>query len=451
MFYSNFLKSHLRDYILYFSIAILNNKTISYNDNGIMKDLFNKLFNLRTIERSKPWSGEENMKLTIKIKIVMIVLTILAVVTATLILYAKNTYGASLEVNLNMISSSENNDIKLVKQEEEVIYLSNERNGDFKILAFTDMHFDGMDKKAMDKTMEEFLNALEEERPDLVIFTGDIITAIFNQERAKTIADIMETYGIYWCAILGNHEGEHPLSFSRENLIKLWANTEKYPHCLVRSGPKDIFGYGNYVVNLLDPDHNLFQSLIFLDSGDYVAKEDGETLHISEKSYDYIKADQIEWYKEQINKLPVGTKSSLFIHIPLCEYAIGWDAIYDETSKTIRDTDDCKYFDGMQREAVCCSEYNSGLFAVMLSLGSTQAVYCGHDHVNDYSISYKGIMLNYLQASGYSTYGWNEVTETTTSVLEEQSLQGYTILEMKTDGECRITRKRYRKDQITSN
>ncbi len=386
------------------------------------------------------------MKLTLKSKIIIIVLAVLAVATITLFLYAKITYGATLEVNLNMISSRENYEIKIEKQEDEVTYLSKERKGDFKILAFADMHFDGMDKKAMDKTMEEFLNALNEERPDLVIFTGDTITAIFNKERAETLADIMETYGIYWCAILGNHEGEHQLAFSRENLINLWANDKKYPHCLVKSGPKDIYGYGNYVVNLLNADNNLIQSMIFMDSGDYVAEEDVKTLHVSEKSYDYIKADQIEWYKKQINKLPEGTKSSLFIHIPLCEYAIGWDAIYDETSKTITDTADCRYFDGMQREAVCCSEYNSGLFDVMVSLGSTQAVYCGHDHVNDYSILYKGIKLNYLEASGYSTYGWNEVTGTTTNVVEEQSLQGYTILEMKEAGECKITRKRYKKE-----
>lgn len=385
------------------------------------------------------------MKLTVQIKIVIIVLVVLVVTAVILFLYAKNKYGAKLEVDLSKITASKEYDVNIVKQEDEVTYLSKESGEDFKILAFTDMHFDGMDKIAMDKTMEEFLNAMNEERPDLVVFTGDIVTAIFNKERAKIFAEVMETYGIYWCTILGNHEGEHPLAFSRKNLIKLWANDKKYPHCLIQSGPKDISGYGNYVVNLLNADKKISQSLIFMDSGDYVTKEDVKALNVSEKSYDYIKADQIEWYKEKIKALPEGTKSSLFIHIPLCEYATGWDAIYDKSSQTMTDTEDCKYISGMQREKVCCSDYNSGLLDVMVSLGSTTAVYCGHDHVNDYSINYKGIELNYLQTSGYYTYVWKDTTGTKTMSVEKPFLQGYSTLVMKATGECLLTRARYQK------
>lgn len=377
-------------------------------------------------------------------KVVIIIFILLAAGVITLFLYAKNTYGKKLVVDFNIVEPNEKYDVNIVKQEDEVTYLAKESGGNFKILAFTDMHLDGMDKEAMDKTMNEFMNAMNKEKPDLVIFTGDIVTTIFNKERAELLAVTMEKYGTYWCTILGNHEGEHPLAFSRKNLIKLWENDKKYPHCLVQSGPEDISGYGNYIVNLLTTDNKISQSLIFMDSGDFVTKEDVETLKVSKESYDYIKADQIDWYKEKINALPEGTKSSLFIHIPLCEYATGWDAIYDKTSGAITDTDDCKYISGMQREKVCCSEYNSGLFDVLKSLGSTQAVFCGHDHVNEYSISYQGIDLNYLQPSGYRTYGWNDKTDTITMVLEEQSLQGYTILDIKKTGDYQINRVKYK-------
>lgn len=385
------------------------------------------------------------MKLSIKGKVFIIVLVLLSAAAGTLYLYAKNTYGAKLEVDLSKITSSVEYDVTIVKQVDQVTYLSKKSGEDFKILAFTDMHFDGINKKDMDKTRDEFLKAMNTERPDLVIFTGDIVTAIFNKQRAEMLANTMEAYGVYWCPVLGNHEGEHPLAYSRNNLIKLWSNDKKYPHCLVEAGPEEIHGYGNYVVNLLNTDNTISQSLIFMDSGNYVTKEDEKSLHVSEGSYDYIKADQIDWYKEQINALPEGTKSSLFIHIPLCEYAIGWNAIYDEASGTITDTDDCRYIDGMLREPVCCSEYNSGLFDEIVSLGSTQAVYCGHDHVNDYSITYKGVELNYLQPSGYSSYGWNDATGAKSEILEEQSMQGYTILIMEANGEHLITRERYKK------
>jgi 3',5'-cyclic AMP phosphodiesterase CpdA len=384
------------------------------------------------------------MNITKKKIAVIIVLALLTGAAVILFLYARNTYGEVLEVDLDMIKTREDYNVKIVKQEAEVTYLTKEGKDDFKILAFTDMHFDGMDEKAMDKTMEEFLKAIDQECPDLVVFTGDIVTAIFNKERAETIADTMETYGIYWCTVLGNHEGEHPLSFSRENLIKLWADDEKYPHCLVEEGPAEISGYGNYVVHLMTSEGSISQSLIFMDSGNYVTEEDVKNLKVSKGSYAYIKSDQIEWYKKQIASLPEGNKSSMFIHIPLCEYAQGWERIYNEDDKTINGTEDCNYISGLQREPVCCAEYNSGFFEVIKVLGSTKDVYCGHDHINDYSIVYQGIGLHYLQASGYATYGWNDVSGTKTDILEEQSLQGYTILEMKSTGENAITRIRYK-------
>lgn len=386
------------------------------------------------------------MKLNIKYKVAIIIVLLLAAFVGILFLYAKITFGAKLEVNFDQIAVNKEYDVNIVKQEKEVTYLAKNSGENFKILAFTDMHFDGMDKKAMDKTINEFLKAMNKEHPDLVVFTGDIVTAIFNKKRAQILGDTMERYGVYWCAILGNHEGEHPLACSRKNLIKLWANHKKYPHSLVESGPDDIYGYGNYVVNLLNAKHKVSQSLIFMDSGADMSAKDAKKYNIRKKSYDYIKQNQINWYKEKIKELPKGTKSSLFIHIPLSEYATAWDTIYDKTSGSFQDTKDCRYISGWQREPVCCSDYNSGLFDVIKSLGSTQAVFCGHDHVNDYSVSYQEVDLNYLLASGYttSTYGWDDMAGTKTDILEKETMQGYTILDINTDGEYKMTKVRYK-------
>ncbi len=388
-------------------------------------------------------AGGIEMRITKKGIAMIIILTILTA-AILLYLYARITYGAVLEVDFDMILTRKDYEVRVVTQEDEVTTLAKKDKSDFKVLAFTDMHFDGMDDKAMDKTMDEFLNAMNQEQPDLVVFTGDIVTAIFNKERAELLAQTMEAYGVYWCPILGNHEGEHPLAYPRENLIKLWADDEKYPHCLVKMGPEELSGYGNYVVNLLDSEGSIHQSLIFMDSGDYVSEEDVKTLTVSKGSYAYIQADQIAWYKKQIKALPEGTRSSLFIHIPLCEYAQAWDEIYNEAEDSIKDTRESRYLYGLQREPVCCAEYNSGLFTVMKELGSTKDVYCGHDHINDYSIVYQEIGLHYLEASGYATYGWNEDSGKKTEILAEQSLQGYTILEMKSKGENSITRVRYK-------
>ncbi len=227
----------------------------------------------------------------------------LAIAALILYQYARSKYGVKLEVDFTKIVAREDYDVRIAEQSEEVTYLTKDSDDNFKILAFTDMHFDGLAKAPMDKTMSEFLNAMNREQPDLVIFTGDTVTAIFNKERAKLLAEIMEAYGVYWCAILGNHEGEHPLSYNREKLIKLWANDKKYPHCLVEAGPEDISGYGNYIVNLLSANKQIIQSLIFMDSGDYVTEEDINTEKYGPGAYDYIKADQSVTGRNQFKSL----------------------------------------------------------------------------------------------------------------------------------------------------
>jgi len=49
-------------------------------------------------------------------------------------------------------------------------------------------------------------------------------------------------------------------------------------------------------------------------------------------------------------------------------------------------------------DKVCCSQYPSELFDKAVELGSTKAMFCGHDHYNNLSVEYQGIRLTY----GYS-------------------------------------------------
>ena len=44
-----------------------------------------------------------------------------------------------------------------------------------------------------------------------------------------------------------------------------------------------------------------------------------------------------------------------------------------------------------------------GLFCKMLECGDVMAVFCGHDHDNDCSVGYYGIMLAYGRYSGAAT------------------------------------------------
>jgi hypothetical protein len=39
----------------------------------------------------------------------------------------------------------------------------------------------------------------------------------------------------------------------------------------------------------------------------------------------------------------------------------------------------------MDESDICCSSYNTGLFAAVQEMGDIKAMYCGHDHNNDFS------------------------------------------------------------------
>ena len=106
-------------------------------------------------------------------------------------------------------------------------------------------------------------------------------------------------------------------------------------------------------------------------------------------------------------------------------------------------TGEAKIFYGGMYESVGCSPFNSGMFDAICELGSTQAVYCGHDHVNDFCANYKGVCFIYSQCGGYETYtmgtnfGWPE----------EKWMQGVTITEILPDGSITVGR-RFNRDYL---
>ena len=40
----------------------------------------------------------------------------------------------------------------------------------------------------------------------------------------------------------------------------------------------------------------------------------------------------------------------------------------------------------------------------MKSLGSTKAIFCGHDHLNDFSVLYEGVRYTYSKSIDYTAY-----------------------------------------------
>ena len=360
----------------------------------------------------------------------------------------------------------------------------------WKVLQFTDMHLTQNDK-TNETSLMHFLAAMKRERPDFVVLTGDIITRPLGRARAIQLAEMFEKMGIYWCACLGNHEGDSmPYTLSRSENIRIWAN---YPHCLVENDVKytkageAVWGLGNTVVNLLGKDYAVMQSMIFMDSGSkldaadiaylkskgvQVASSDAEydsLLAAGEKvvhksTYTFLKETQMTWYEEQVRKvtddLKNGVKTMLFIHIPLCEQGNvkmikptevipqGW-SYANPNDPLVVDGKIVAYMaikdgwhlirDTASYEKCYCSDYNNGMYDLMRSLSAgVNALFCGHDHISN-SILYQDpvdgedtVYLCYGVCSGLQSYNLYDYG---LSKEDDYSLRGYSVIMVNGDAD----------------
>lgn len=319
---------------------------------------------------------------------------------------AKNLFAA--RVDIPYIGS----DVRVIRETAGEFYIEKTTPGPFRIMATTDFHLEN--KTELDyKTIRMFLQNLEAERPDLVILTGDIFETRQPTLDAVQFAEMMEKTGVYWCFVFGNHERGVEDEFVKYRLLHA---VEPYGHCLVKDGPKDLFGVGNYCVNVMR-EGRLVSSLFLMDSGSG-ARPKYNLLHGLPEDfggYDFIKKDQIVWFELLCarNRREYGNSANLvFMHIAVPEYALVCD-IENLEDRRFPPSGRAKMLYGAQYETVGCSRYNSGFFNSMKACG-TKAVFVGHDHINDFCAEYEGVKLVYVQPGGYGTYhmgrvfGWPE-------------------------------------------
>ncbi|WP_282935768.1 metallophosphoesterase family protein [Paenibacillus sp. RC67] len=263
--------------------------------------------------------------------------------------------------------------------------LSFRQDGTFTIVQFTDVHMKS-GGEADDRTLSLMQMILETERPDLVVFTGDVIEDKHCDEplqRFHNAVSVVENTQTPWALVFGNHDTEAKLT--REQLM---GAATQYEFALAEAGPEDIGGVGNYVLSVGDVNGNVAASLYFFDSGSV-------SPHSHVKGYGWVGRDQVAWYEtmsrertQSNNGIPL--PSLAFLHIPLPEYNEVWqqEVCY-----------------GSKNERVCCPRINTGLFSAMVEMGDVMGTFAGHDHLNDYWGAKHGIRLCYGRATGYNTYG----------------------------------------------
>ena len=271
---------------------------------------------------------------------------------------------------------------------------SNDDSRNFNILQLTDIHITGTEgsyKKDI-QAIDTVYTMIQRTTPDFIVLTGDVIFGVDGYDandgmRAlNVVSKLMDTIGIPWTWTFGNHDHTFFDQFSSSTIAAMLAQSST-----LRIYPKNetLSGYTNGIFKLCNKKGNLVMGLVMLDSGDRIFDENGGSL-----GYDYIRDDQVEWYAKQIGLLQgqygADAKTLMFFHIPLQEYQTAWD-----TGTPVF---------GTKREAIDVSQMHSGIFSRALELKSTVAMFCGHDHVNDFGIYYEGIELVYGKSIDYIAY-----------------------------------------------
>ncbi|KAK1947731.1 putative inactive purple acid phosphatase 29 [Phytophthora citrophthora] len=272
---------------------------------------------------------------------------------------------------------------------------------------------------------------LDIEQPDFVVFTGDNVQTDLDTAMHTFAMGIftarVESRGIPWSAVFGNHDAEGGLS--REEMLDLMVEGKQYSH--VKYGPRDIGGVGNYEVNVVAPvdgpwgaqGDTVFR-MYFLDSH---ANMDTATYPLvnDPSDYDWIKETQIEFYRELAKSHAEGDNNSsqngsvpavMYYHIPVPEYAL---------ASPLNQIGD-------KNEAIASAAVNSGLFSALVEVGDVKATFVGHDHINEYCYSRQGVQLCYGGGIGMGrAYGLTSferrarVLEWTFNANQTRSLQSW--------------------------
>ena len=326
-------------------------------------------------------------------------------------------------------------------------------DGDFKVMHLTDIHIGGgfMSKDVDEKALNAVALMVTREKPDLVIATGDIAFPVpysagtfNNYSGAKIFANLMESLGVYWDVTFGNHDAEAYSYYDREAMAELYGS-DSYKYCLFQAGPEDADGYGNHVIEVKNTKGIITQALVLIDSQDYV---NSNIIDSIKGNYDNVHPNQVVWYEKEIKRMNAENKkldkkadrvkSLAFFHIPLVEMDDAWNEFRNNGYK---DTKDFKYGEGIIGELgrqVCCGYGEDDLFEKMLELGSTKAMFNGHDHVNNTTFEYKGITFSYGYSIDYFAYS---------GIDKLGSQRGCSMITCKPDGSFTIDKYNFYSDR----
>ena len=252
------------------------------------------------------------------------------------------------------------------------------KDGKLKIVQFTDIHWVAGKPETADAAAN-MNRILDEEKPDIVVYTGDVTTGKPATEGLDKALEPVISRGIPYAVTFGNHDDEQDLTRTQ-----LYEYIKKKPGCL------DAKAEGtDFAITVTSADGKRTKAVLYvMDSNAYSTIK-------GLKGYGWFRRAQIDWYARKSKELTDANGGTplpalAFFHIPFPEY--------NEASTSINNP-----LVGQRGENACSPAINTGMFAAMLEAGDVMGTFVGHDHVNNYVTPWHGILLCYGQFTGGKT------------------------------------------------
>lgn len=238
--------------------------------------------------------------------------------------------------------------------------------------------------------------------PDLIFITGDVVYGEFDDsgESLDLFCDFMDSLGVPWAPVYGNHDNEARCGVDRQN-----ARLEASPLCLFRKG--SVTGNGNYSV-LLTRGGKPFRALYMMDSGGCMGSPSESARRVPGFS-----ADQYAWLYETAESVNAAAGSAvpsfLCFHIPTVQFHLaavekGYQTSDEHEKYVIGVTVPPRDGDfGCKREPISCIRTPDGFVERLNALG-VDGVFAGHCHANNTSVLWKGIRWTYGLKTGQYDY-----------------------------------------------
>ncbi|NLV44772.1 MAG: hypothetical protein GXY07_09755 [Candidatus Hydrogenedentes bacterium] len=247
-----------------------------------------------------------------------------------------------------------------------------------RMLQFTDVHFfNGINKwtkeeeeRKRQNTVDDMRRLVDHAKPDLLLVTGDFWHENPDGRGPEFMAFAVEqcaALGIPWSFAWGNHDSLDDESVGHKALAEATGS-------LYAGAAND----GNHVISLEDASGTLLAQIFCLNT-----KKTG----LQEEARDFLRQAAV------CNVADERPMRLAACHIPLRHYKYVWEQ---------------NIASGIIGEVVCSEQEDGSSLNVLCDAG-IQALFCGHDHVNDYSGAMEGVELIYGRATGHAGYGAEKV------------------------------------------